>query len=365
MLEHIGTNTVVVGGGQAGLVTGYHLGGRRIDHLILDANLRVGDAWRKRWDSLKLFTPSRASGLDGMPFPAKGDHFPTKDEFADYLEAYAQRFDLPVRTNARVEHARREGSNFVVETADGTIRAENLVVAMSNYQQPRVPPFAGGLDPAITQLHSIEYRNESQVKSGAVLVVGAGNSGAEIALELSRTHRTYLAGRESGHIPFRIERTFGRHVGARLVPFVGHRIISLGTPVGRKVRPKFLKMAAPLVRVKPKDLTESGVERVGRVTGVDRGRPVIDVGPTLDVTTVIWCTGFIPGFTWLDLPAFSDDGSLLHDRGVSTEIPGLYFVGQKFQYAASSDTLVGVSRDAAHVVDALSSRRELPTSTMQ
>jgi putative flavoprotein involved in K+ transport len=364
MRENIETNTVVVGGGQAGLVTGFHLAGRQIDHVILDAHHRVGDAWRQRWDSLALFTPARASGLDGMPFPARGDHYPTKDEMADYLEAYARRFDLPIRTDARVERARREASSFVIETASCTLRSKNLVVAMSNYQQPRIPTFAGELDPGITQLHSVEYRNASQVADGPVLVVGAGNSGAEIAFELANTHRTLLAGRESGHIPFRIERAFGRHVGSRLVPFVGHRIVSLATPVGRKVRPKFLKMSAPLVRVKPSDLAKRGVERVTRVTGVDHGRPIIDGHQIVDAKTVIWCTGFTPGFTWLDLPAFSDDGSPLHDRGVSTEIPGLYFVGRKFQYAASSDTLVGVSRDAFYVVNALASRNDIPVATM-
>lgn len=351
------TDTVVIGGGQAGLVVGYHLQQRGIDHVILDDRERTGDAWRSRWDSLVLFTPARSISLDGMPFPAPGDHYPTKDETADYLESYAAHFELPVRNGVSVTQVRREDGRFLVETKSLTYEGDNVIVAMSNYQRPKVPPFASELDPSITQLHSVEYRNPHQVGEGGVLVVGAGNSGGEIALELSRTHRTWLAGTESGHIPFRLERPFGRHIGTRLVPLVGHRLVTLRNPLGRKIRPKFLKMAAPLVRVKPQDLVEAGVERVDRVIGTENGLPLVDGAKPLAVGTVIWCTGFERTTPWLDLPVFDADGSPRHDRGVAADIPGLFFVGQKFQFAPSSDTLVGVSRDARHVVSAVDARR--------
>src|SRR5579884_417399 len=172
--------TIVIGGGQAGLSVGYHLARRGLPFVILDANERIGDSWRKRWDSLRLFTPARYDGLAGMPFPAPAFTFVTKDEMADYLEAYAARFALPVRTGVRVDRLSRHGDRFDVTAGGLRFEAENVVVAMSNYQQPRVPPFAHELDPGISQLHSSEYRNPSQLRDGSVLIVGAGNSGAEI-----------------------------------------------------------------------------------------------------------------------------------------------------------------------------------------
>lgn len=360
MTERIQVGTVVIGGGQAGLSVGYHLLLRGVDHVILDAHERVGDAWRTRWDSLVLFTPARVIGMDGMPFPAKGDLFPTKDETADYLEAYAAHFELPVRTGTRVERVQRMGGRFVIETSGPTYEADDVVVAMSGYQQPKFPDFAASLAPATVQLHSAEYRNPEQLRDGRVLVVGAGNSGADIALEVSRTHQTWLAGKESATVPFRIDTAFGRHVGTRLVPFIGNHVLTLKTPVGRKVRPKFLKMAAPLVRVKPKDLIEAGIVRVGRVTGAAGGEPLLDDGTPLPVENVIWCTGFQTALPWLDLPVLDQEGHPIQDRGVAADIPGLYFVGRKFQYAATSDTLAGVGRDAAYVAEALTARVREP-----
>jgi putative flavoprotein involved in K+ transport len=195
--------TIVIGGGQSGLAAGYHLTRQARPFMILDANERIGDSWRKRWDSLRVFTPARLDGLPGMPFPAPASSFPTKDEVADYLAAYAARFDLPVRTGVRVDRLSRFGDRFVVTSGDRRFEADNVVVAPGAYHNPRVPVFAPELDPAIVQLHSSEYRNPSQLQGGGVLVVGAGNSGAEIALEVSRGHRTWLSGRDTGHEPAR------------------------------------------------------------------------------------------------------------------------------------------------------------------
>ena len=176
-------DTIVIGAGQAGLSVGYHLARRGVPFVILDAGERIGDQWRKRWDSLRLFTPARFSSLDGLPFPADADSFPTKDAMGDYLEAYARRFALPVRCGVRVERVSRLGERFLVIAGDQRFEADNVVVAMANYQRPRVPAFANELDPRIVQLHSFDYRNPAQFQEGAVLVVGAGNSGAEIALD--------------------------------------------------------------------------------------------------------------------------------------------------------------------------------------
>ena len=217
-----------------------------------------------------MFTPARFCGLPGMRFPARGSHAPTKDEMADYLEAYAARFALPVRTSTRVDGLTRRGERFVVTAGSQTFEADNVVVAMANFQQPKVPPFAADLDPSIRQLHSFEYRNPAQLTDGAVLVVGVGNSGAEIAMELAKERPTWLAGHEGGHIPFHIDTFFGRNIGARGVRFAFHHVLTLRTPIGRKARPSFLTQATPLIRTKPKDLVAAGVTRVERIGSVER-----------------------------------------------------------------------------------------------
>jgi putative flavoprotein involved in K+ transport len=198
----------VIGGGQAGLAVGYHLAHQERDFVILDAARRVGDAWRRRWDALRLFTPARYSGLPGMSLPAPDGYFPTKDEMADYLEAYAARFALPVRLGVRVAALTREDGRYRLSVGDERLAADQVVVATGPFQQPHIPAFASELDPRIVQLHASAYRNANQLQEGGVLVVGAGNSGAEIALELAATRRTYLSGRDTGHVPLRLGRAF-------------------------------------------------------------------------------------------------------------------------------------------------------------
>jgi putative flavoprotein involved in K+ transport len=348
--------TIVIGGGQAGLSVGYHLKKHDLPFLILDANAHIGDAWRNRWDSLRLFTPARYAGLDGMPFRAPGDTFPTKEQVADYMVDYVQRFRLPVRNSTRVDKLWREGGPFMLAAGSQRFEAENVIVAMSNYQVPRIPDFARNLDPAIAQLHSHHYRNPSQLREGGVLIVGVGNSGADIGIEVARTHRTWISGKESGHIPFPIESYIARNFLVRLVRFVGHHVLSVKTPLGRKLRPKMLHRAAPLVRVKPKDLLAAGIERVPRTVGVKNGLPQLADGRTLEVENVIWCTGYRHDFPWIELPIFADNGDPMHQNGIVTNVPGMYFVGLHFLYAMSSATLIGVGRDAERIVEAVASR---------
>jgi putative flavoprotein involved in K+ transport len=357
--------TVIIGGGQSGLAVGYHLAKAGRSFVILDASERTGDSWRKRWDSLLLFTPARFDGLPGMRFPARRDEFVTKDAMADYLEAYQQRFRLPVRHAVTVEGLRREGSRFIVSVADGEIVADNVVVAMANFQTPRVPAFAKALDPGIVQLHSSSYKNPSQLQDGSVLVVGAGNSGADIAMEVAKTHETWMAGKEAGAIPFRIEPFIARNFLASVVRFMGHHVLTVRTPIGRKVRPKFMLSGTPLVRVKPKDLVASGIYRVARVAGVRDGMPVLEDGELLDVANVVWCTGFRPGFSWIDLPIFGDGQEPQHDRGIVPSQPGLYFVGLHFLYAATSELVTGVQRDAHRVAKHLLTRTANAPATAQ
>jgi putative flavoprotein involved in K+ transport len=348
--------TLVIGGGQAGLSTGYQLARRDLPYKIVDANPRIGDVWRNRWDSFRLFTPNRLNRLPGMRFPGYRWGFASKNEWADYLESYARNFDLHVETGVRVARLSREGDRFVATSGDRRIEADNVVVAMSSWQRPRVPELASELDPQIVQMHVAEYKNPAQLQAGDVLVVGAGNSGAEIAIEVARTHKVLLSGPSTGAIPFRPESVVGR----ALMPFIGriifHRVLTIRTPIGKKVRSKMISTGEPLIRVKPKDLKGAGVERVPRVTGVQAGSPQLEDGSTVDVDNIVWCTGFHPGFSWIDLPVLGPQEPL-HKRGIVESEPGLYFIGLKFLYSVSSEQIHGVGRDADYIAGKIAGRR--------
>ena len=351
-------DVIVIGAGQAGLSVGYHLQRRGLRFAILDANARIGDSWRQRWDSLRLFTPASLDGLDGMPFPGARDYFPTKDEMADYLEAYARRFQLPVRMGVRVERVSRHGERYRVQIAGGQVlEAAHVVVAMAGYQRPRVPAFAGELDRGIVQLHSSAYKSPAQLKPGALLLAGAGNSGSEIAVELGRSHAVFMAGRETGYIPFRMMSWLGRNVLARLLlRIVFHRLMTVNTPLGRKMQQRMQTQGGPLIRVRPEALAAAGVQRTSRVAGVQDGKPVLEDGRVLDVANVIWCTGYDPASSFVDLPVFDAEGRPHHQRGVVESEPGLYFVGLAFLYAMSSTMIHGVGRDADYVAKVIGDR---------
>ncbi|MQA99722.1 MAG: FAD-dependent oxidoreductase [Actinobacteria bacterium] len=350
--------TLVIGGGQAGLAIGYQLSRRDLSYKIVDANPRVGDVWRNRWDSFRLFTPNRLNRLPGMRFPGYHWGFASKNEWADYLESYARKFDLQVETGIRVERLTREGDRFMATSGDRRFEADNVVIAMSSWQRPRVPDFASELDPEIVQLHVAEYKNPDQLQAGDVLVVGAGNSGAEIAIEVARTRKVFLSGPSTGAIPFRPESVVARV----LMPIVGrilfHRVLTIRTPIGKRARPKMISTGEPLIRVKPKDLKTMGVERVPRVTGVQAGSPQLEDGRTVDVANVVWCTGFHPGFSWIDLPVLGPQEPL-HKRGIVESEPGLYFIGLKFLYSVSSEQIHGVGRDADFIAGKIAARRGL------
>jgi putative flavoprotein involved in K+ transport len=267
-----------------------------------------------------------------------------------------------VQTGVKVKRLARNGQQFVATADDRRFEADNVVVAMSSWQRPRVPEFASELDPRILQLHVTDYRNPRQLQDGDALVVGAGNSGAEIALDLAGTHRVWLSGPDTGHLPFRPESTVARV----LMPFIGrvifHRVLTTSTPIGRRVRPKMLAKGDPLIRVKPKDLAAAGVERVPRTTGVGGKLPQLEDGRRLDVANVVWCSGFHPGFSWIDLPVLGPQEPN-HDRGVVEAEPGLYFVGLKFLYSKSSEQIHGVGRDAARIAGIIAAGREQRVTT--
>ena len=349
--------TVVIGGSQAGLAVGYFLKQRDLPFVILDENDRIGDAWRKRWDSLRLFTPGRYDGLPGMAFPGSPWAYPTKDETADYLEAYARAFELPVRTGVKVDRVAKSGDRFEVICGQHPLFAENVVVATGASNNPRVPSFARELDRNIAQLHSKEYRNSSQIKKGGVLVVGAGNSGAEIAMELAPHHQTWLSGPDTGQEPARAGSRLD-HLVTPLMWFVATRL-TVKTALGRKLRDSFIDppRGIPLGRVRRKDFAPAGIKRVPRTTGVKNGYPLLEDGTVLTVSNVIWCTGYAPDYHWIDLSVPTHNGFPIHDRGIVESCPGLYFIGLLFLYSLSSALVGGVGRDAEHIVDHIVSTR--------
>ena len=356
--EHL--ETVVIGAGQAGLATGYHLQRLGRPFVILDSEQRVGDGWRHQWDSLRLFSPAWADGLPGLPNPAPRWTYPSKDEFADYLEAYAARFSLPVRLGQRVARLiRGEGGGYVVDTQDTRYEAENVVVATGTFgRTPLVPAFADQLDPGIRQLHSSEYRRPEHLAEGPVLVVGASHSGCDIAYEVAATHPTVLAGRDTGQIPVRFESPLMKLLFPTLLFAFGH-VLTRRTPLGRKEMNEVRRHGGPRLRVQRADLEARGVDWVQeRVVGVVEGRPALAGGRVVDAATVIWCTGFSQVYDWVDLPVIGDDGWPRELRGVVADAPGLYFCGLAFQFSQQSMLIHGAGRDAAFVAHHIAHRAE-------
>jgi putative flavoprotein involved in K+ transport len=352
--------TVIIGGGQAGLAAGYHLTQKDRSYVILDAGGRVGDSWRKRWTSLRLYSPARVDGLPGMAFPAPSNSYPTGYEMGDFLEAYAQRFDLPVRTGIHVDGVERVATGYVVTVGDRRFEADNVIVATGVFQHehPIVPDFANGLAPSIRQLHSADYRSPGQLQGGPVLVVGAAHSGGDIAYEVARAgFPTLLSGPDTGQVPFDIEGRLAPFVFP-LLKFAATRVLTVSTPIGRRAKTEIRSHGGPLLRVKRADLAAAGVERVhDRTVGVEDGKPVLADGRVVEVANVIWCTGFRNDYGLLRFPVpTEDDGYPIQKGGAVPSSPGLYFVGMPFLHSFSSMLILGAGRDAERVVKHLVSR---------
>jgi putative flavoprotein involved in K+ transport len=332
---------VVVGGGQAGLAIGYFLAQQGRDFKVLEADRVRAAAWRARWDSLKLFTPVRHSSLPGLPFPGDPDSHPTRDEVVAYLTDYARRFELPVELGSCVRSIRRIDGSYLVELDDRTYEADQVVVATGPFQVPFVPAIAERLGPAVVQLHSSAYRTPADIPEGVVLVVGGGNTGFQIAEELSASREVHLSiGSRQTPLP---QRLFGRDLFWYLEA-TGLIAKTTASRIGRRMQGRDI-----LVGSSPRALRRRhGVRLHGRAVDAAEHTVKFSDGEKLDADAVIWATGFRVDHSWIDAPVFDDDGRVVHRRGV-TESPGLYFLGLSWLHTRGSALIGWVKDDAEHI----------------
>jgi len=333
-------DVAVVGAGQAGLAIGYFLKRQEKRFVILDAADSIGAAWRARWDSLVLFTPRRYDSLPGLPFPGDPAGYPTRDEVIAYLESYAEKFALPLDLGSGVRSVTKDDDTFVLGLNGRNVEADQVVVATGPFQKPRVPDFAADLAPEVFQTHSEGYRMPGGVPQGSVLVVGGGNTGYQIADELSSTHDVSLAvGGRQTPLP---QKLAGRDLFWWLVTTRLFKT-SIDSRLGRK-----LSRRDTLIGSSPRALKRQGVEMKPRVTGLSGRTVSFSEGSDLSVDAVIWATGFSVDHSWIELPIVDHDGMARHRRGV-TDVPGLYFLGLPWQHTRGSALLGWVMEDAEYI----------------
>ena len=349
-------DVVVIGGGQAGLAIGHFLARDHRNVTILEASDSVGTAWRSRWDSLVLFTPRRYDGLPGLPFPGDPDGYPGRQEVIDYLESYASTFDLPIQLDSPVQSVAPADGGFILDLGTRRLEADQVVVATGPFQVPNLPAFAADLAPEVAQMHSTGYRRPSDVPEGPVVVVGGGNTGFQIAKELTATHSVHLAiGSRQTPLP---QRLLGRDLFWWLTK-TGLIRKSVDSRLGRRARDR-----DTLIGSSTRDVKRHGVEVRPRVVGVSGDAVMFEDGTHLAVDGVIWATGYRSEYGWIDLPVFDQHGRPLHRRGV-TDYPGLYFLGLTWQHTRGSALLGWVKDDAEFIAErvaAHASARPLQTT---
>jgi putative flavoprotein involved in K+ transport len=339
----------VIGAGQAGLAMGHFLRREALEFVILDRADSIADAWRKRWDSLTLFTPRRYDSLPGLPFPGDPDGYPSRDEVIAYLERYAGTFQLPVELNSPVRRLVAEEGRFQLELGGESRAADQVVVATGPFQEPYVPPIADALAPEVAQMHSSGYRGPDDVPASTVLIVGGGNTGFQIAKELAPGRKVYLSvGSRQTPLP---QRLLGRDLFWWLTK-IGLLKTTVESRLGRRLRQR-----ETLIGSSPRELRRHfGVELKPRALDVSGGTVRFAEGSELEVDAVIWATGYRPDYSWIDLPVFDEDGRVRHRRGV-TGVPGLYFLGLTWQYTRGSALLGWVKEDAGFIAQRISELR--------
>ena len=353
---------VIVGAGQAGLATGYFLRKHGLEFTILARDEQIGDTWRNRWDSLRLFTPAFFNALPGMDFPADDpEYLPQKDEVADYLASYAEQFDLPVRLGTEVTRIRSKNGAYRLRTSRGTVGARAVVLATGAYHHPKAPKFADELPDRVFSCHSSAYENPAQLRAGDVMVVGAGNSGTQIATEIAEAKpdsaTVWLAGPDTGRLPRRL---LGLDIYRYLAPTVFQ--LRRDSFLGRRLYEKMRTGGDPVFKTEHRKMKNAGVERVDRITSLEDGVLVDEKGGRYETDNVIWCTGFRPEFSWIDPIEIGPDAYPRHERGVAEGSHGLYFVGLRWLSTGSSSLIGGVGRDAKYVAKTIREhlRREPP-----
>jgi putative flavoprotein involved in K+ transport len=353
---HTPLDAIIIGAGQAGLAVGFHLARWGLRFLLVDAAPEIGHSWVGRWDSLRLFTPAEYAALPGMVFPAHPGTYPDKDAVARYLKAYAGRFDLPVMLNTRVlrvDRTEQQDSVFRVATSQGTLTARQVIVATGPFQQPATPGLATGFAPGVSQLHSSAYRNPTHLPpaaSGKVLVVGAGNSGLQIALEVARTHEVHLAvGTRQRTVP---QRPLGRDLFWWLT-----KTGVVTRPASSPLAAWFRKRGGELViGTTWDDIDSADIGVHERIVAADGHDARFADGTSLDgVAAVVWATGFRSDYGWLEVPGVWDGRQVAHSRG-RTGVPGLWFIGLPWQQSRGSALLGFVGQDAAWVADQVASQ---------
>jgi putative flavoprotein involved in K+ transport len=345
-------DVIVIGAGQAGVAIAWHLREQGQRFLVLEAGDTIGDVWRSRWDSLRLFTPARYSALPGMLFPGDPDHYPSKDEVADYLHRYATEFDLPIQLNTTVTELSHNGTVFEVETTGQHLQARQVVVATGPFQAPIIPSEAAGLGEQVVQLHSSAYRNAEQLPDGPVLVVGGGNSGLQIAEELAASRPVALSvGTAPTALP---QRVLGRDLFWWLTG-LGVMRLSADSRVGRRIRAR----GETLVGNGRRRLMRAGVTFHARLIRAGGGTVTFADGASNEPAAVIWATGFRRDYSWIRLPGVTVDGEVVHERGVSP-VEGLYFLGLPWQHIRGSALLGFVDADAAYLAGHVTAARGRP-----
>ncbi|MGD6777604.1 flavin-containing monooxygenase [Sutcliffiella horikoshii] len=341
---------VIIGAGQAGLSMGYYLKKEGIPFVIVDGNEQVGDSWRKRYQSLVLFTPRRYSSLPGLALSGEPEGFPTKDEMAEYFQQYVSHFSLPVKSNVEVESLTKKNESFHMITNQGELTAKTVIVATGSFQKPYIPQVFESSENQPFQIHSSQYISPKDIQGDSVLVVGGGNSGAQIAVELAEgKHVTIAVSHPFKFLPLKI---LGRSIFYWL-EMVGLLFAGVDTPKGRW----FQKQPDPIFGKELKTHLNSGkVKLKPRVSKVFGHTVTFADDTRKEFDSIVWSTGFIPAYEWINIEGvLGADGKPIHKRGV-TEVSGLYFLGLPWQYTRGSGLLYGVGRDAEYLMEYLSKK---------